>query len=126
MQITAQFDQNPSSLPSGFVAAVDYVVSYFDGLFTNNVDLTIAVGYGEIDGQALESGAIGESLAYVANKSYASVRNALVAQNAPGAGTLPASVPANAAANLLTTQAEAEDLRPDHLVKQVLDRLPVP
>jgi FG-GAP-like repeat len=110
VQITAQFDQNPSSLPSGFVAAVDYVVSYFDSLFTNNVALTIAVGYGEIDGQALESGAIGESLAYVANKSYASVRNALLAQNAPGADTLPASVPANAAANLLTTQAEAEAL----------------
>ena len=60
--------------------------------------------------RALQSGALGESLAYVANESYASVRNALLAQNAPGADTLPVSAPANAAANLLTTQAEAKAL----------------
>jgi hypothetical protein len=96
VQITAQFDENPASLPSGFVAAVDYVVSYFDSLFTNNVDLTIAVGYGEIDGQSLASNALGESLAYVAAEPYASVRNALLAQNAPSASTLPVSAPANA------------------------------
>jgi hypothetical protein len=110
VQITAQFDENPASLPSGFVAAGDYVVSYFDSLFTNNVDLTIAVGYGEIDGQRLASNALGESLAYVAAEPYASVRNALLAQNAPGANTLPVSAPANAPANLLTTQAEAKAL----------------
>jgi hypothetical protein len=110
VQITAQFDENPASLPSGFVAAVDYVVSYFDSLFTNNVDLTIAVGYGEIDGQSLASNALGESLAYVAAEPYASVRNALLAQNAPSASTLPVSAPANAPANLLTTQAEAKAL----------------
>ncbi len=27
---------------------------------------------------------------------------------------------------VVSFEAEAEDLRPDHLVKQVLDRLPVP
>jgi hypothetical protein len=110
VQITVQFDQNLTSLPAGFVAAVNNVVSYFDSLFTNNVDLTIAVGYGEIDGQSLESGELGQSLAYLTNESYASVRNALLSENAPGANTLPVNAPANAPANLLTTQAEAKAL----------------
>ena len=117
MQITVQFDQNLSSLPTGFVSAVDYVVSYYDRLFTNNVNLTISVGYGEIAGQTLQSGALGESLpalngqaGYVALESYASVRNALLAQNAPGANTLPGSVPANAPSELVVTQAEAKAL----------------
>ena len=63
MQINVSFDQNQSSLPSGFVTAVNYVVSYFDTLFTNNVTLNIHVGYGEIDGQSLASNALGESYA---------------------------------------------------------------
>ena len=109
MQITAQFDQNPASLPAGFVAAVNSVVSFFDNLFTNNVNMTIKVGFGEIDGQSLASGALGESLAFVADESYSSVRNALVAQNAPGADTLPGAA-ANVPASLLVTQAEAKAL----------------
>ena len=117
MQITVQFDQNLSNLPTGFVSAVDYVVSYYDRLFTNNVNLTISVGYGEIAGQTLQGGALGESLpalngqaGYVALESYASVRNALLAQNAPGANTLPSGVPANAPSELVVTQAEAKAL----------------
>ncbi|MBV9739603.1 MAG: VCBS repeat-containing protein [Hyphomicrobiales bacterium] len=109
MQITVQFDQSAASLPAGFVADVDYVVSYFDSIFTSSVNLTIAVGYGEIDGQSLQSGALGESLAYTTNESYASVRNALLSQGAPGASTLSTSAPANGA-TLLTTQAEAKAL----------------
>ena len=117
MQISVQFDQNTANLPAGFVAAVNYVASYFDSLFTNSVTLTIAVGYGEIAGQTLASGALGESLpalngqaGYVAVEPYASVRNALLSENAPGANTLPATAPANAPGELLTTQAEAKAL----------------
>jgi hypothetical protein len=94
-------------LPAGFVAAVNYVVSYFDSLFTNNTNLTIDVGYGEIDGQSLSSGALGKSLAYIISEPYSSVRNALLAENAPGANTLPASAPPNAPATLVMTDAEA-------------------
>ena len=50
------------SLPAGFVSAVNYVVNYFDQLFTNPVTVNIAVGYGEIDGYTLASNALGESL----------------------------------------------------------------
>ena len=54
MQINVSFDQSQSALPTGFIAAIDYVVNYFDSLFTNNVTIGIDVGYGEIGGQALE------------------------------------------------------------------------
>ncbi|MBV9567290.1 MAG: VCBS repeat-containing protein [Hyphomicrobiales bacterium] len=117
MQITVRFDQSIASLPAGFVTAVNYVASYFDSLFTNSVNLTIVVGYGEIAGQSLASGALGESLpalngqaGYVPIEPYASVRNALLAENAPGANTLPVGAPANAPGELVTTQAEAKAL----------------
>jgi hypothetical protein len=117
VNIVAEFDQNTSNLPTGFVAAVNYVVSYFDTLFTTPVTVTIKVGFGEIDGQSLQAGALGESLpvlngqaGYGIVEPYASVRDALLGQNAPGAGTLPASAPANAPASLVTTQAEAKAL----------------
>ena len=61
MQINVSFDQSASSLPTGFVAAINYVVNYFDSLFTNNVTISIDVGYGEIAGQTLGSNALGES-----------------------------------------------------------------
>ena len=55
MQISVSFDQNVSSLPQGFVAAVNYVVNYFDSLFTNPITVNIDLGYGEIAGQSLEA-----------------------------------------------------------------------
>ena len=39
MQINVVYDQRAGSLPTGFVAAVNYVVNYFDGLFTNSVTI---------------------------------------------------------------------------------------
>jgi hypothetical protein len=117
VQIVANFDQSISTLPTGFVAAINYVVSYFDALFTNDVTVTINVGYGEVNGQAMSANALGESLpafdgnaGYIPFESYSSVRNALVAQSAPGSATLPTSAPAGAPANLATTQAEAKAL----------------
>jgi len=57
VNIIVRYDQSTSSLPNGFVSAVNYVVSYYDSLFTSNVTINLDVGYGEIDGQPLESDA---------------------------------------------------------------------
>jgi len=115
MQINVSFDQSVGSLPAGFVAAVDYVVNYFDTLFTSPVTINIAVGYGEIDGQSLGANALGESYpglnsqpGYVLVESYAQVRAALLAENAPGASTLPTSSPLSG--SVLVTEAEAKAL----------------
>jgi hypothetical protein len=84
MQLNITFDQNPVTLPPGFVAAVNYVVNYFDSVFSNPVTVNINVGYGEIAGVALGSGALGESETYINSADYGTVVNALKA-NAPSA-----------------------------------------
>ena len=109
MQLNINFDQALNSLPTGFVTAVNYVVSYFDSLFTNNVTITIDVGYGEIGGSALPSNVLGESQATaLPSENYSSVKNALLAENAPGASTLPSTSPL--AGTLVMPQAEAKAL----------------
>jgi len=98
MQINVTFDQNVATLPAGFVAAVDYVVNYFDNTFTNRVSVNIDVGYGEIAGQSLGAGALGESETSIDSLSYQQTLAALKA-NEPSStqqaayATLPASSP---------------------------------
>ena len=101
-------------MPAGFVAAVNYVVNYFDSLFTNNVTITIDVGYGEIAGQALASNALGESETYLTSASYSSLKNALQAQNAPGASTLPSTSPLPGSIYMAQAEAQALGLYPNN------------
>ena len=107
MQINVSYDQNQSSLPAGFVNAVSYAVNYLDSLLTANVTITLHVGYGEIAGSSLEPGALGESVfTQYAVANYSDVRNALLAQGAPGASSLPANPPLSG--TLLMSPAEAQ------------------
>src|ERR1700686_1329102 len=98
MQINVIYDQSASSLPAGFVAAVNYVVNFFDTTFTNPVTVNIDLGYGEIAGQSLGSGALGESETYFDSFSYTQANNALKANHPPATqqaayATLPGSSP---------------------------------
>src|SRR3979411_275482 len=111
MQINVIYDQNQSSLPSGFVAAVNYVVNYFDTTFTNPVTVNIDLGYGEIAGQSLGSGALGQSRTYFDSVAYSTAFNALKA-NQPSAtqqaayATLPASSPMSGGTLWVSTAEE--------------------
>ena len=109
MQINIDYDSSVNSAPAGFKTGVQAAVQYLDSEFTNAVTLTIDVGYGEIAGQSLGAGALGESEAsqYV-GESYSAVRNALLAETAPGSSTLPASSPLSG--TLYMSQAEAKAL----------------
>jgi len=107
MQINVNFDQPTNTLPTGFVTAVNWAVDYLDSLFTNPVTLTINVGYGEVAGGSL-GGALGGSVGLANTVSYTSVQSALLAQNAPGASTLPSSSPFSG--SLYIPQAEAKAL----------------
>ena len=97
MQIDVIYDQSSSSLPAGFVSAINDAVAFLDSEFTNPVTITIDVGYGEIggpDGGSLGPGDLGESNWPVEEpETYSAVRNALIAQDAPGATTLPVNSP---------------------------------
>ena len=59
--INVSYDQALNNLPSGFVTAVNYVVNYFESIFTTPTTVNIDIGYGEINGQAMASNALGES-----------------------------------------------------------------
>ena len=109
LKINIDWDSSVSSAPSGFETDVTAAVQYLENLFTNSVTLTIDVGYGEIDGQTLDSDALGESLAndYTGNFTYSQVRSALIAENAPGSSTLPATSPDSGSLVISTAEAKA-------------------
>jgi hypothetical protein len=106
--INVTYDASCANAPAGFETGVAAVVSYFEGHFTNPITLNIAVGYGEVDGQALGS-ALGESQYYVDSFSYSQVMNALKADGATGSAILPASDPTNGGTYWLS-QADAKAL----------------
>ena len=97
MEIDVIYDQSSSSLPTGFISAINTAVAFLDSEFTNPVTITIDVGYGEIggpDGGPLGQDDLGESNWPVDEpETYSAVRNALIAEDAPGATTLPVNSP---------------------------------
>jgi hypothetical protein len=112
--INLTFDQSTGSLPAGFVAAIDAVAQFYENTFTNPITINIDVGFGEIAGQSLENGALGESETYFNNYSYSQIKTAL-AQNATSAdqvsaaNSLPANDPTNGG-NYWVATAEAKAL----------------
>jgi hypothetical protein len=102
------YDSSVITAPSGFTTALQYVVNYYESVFTNNITINIDVGYGEINGQQLQSNALGESEAsqYV-SASYSSVKSALQAEGAPGASTLPLSSPVSSTLSMSLAEAQA-------------------
>ena len=98
--------------PADFTQAVATVAHYYESEFTNPVTVTIDVGYGEIDGQRLMSGALGESETYLSQVSYANLHAALVKNldangNALAAANLPSSSPMGGDFWVPTAEAKA-------------------
>jgi hypothetical protein len=68
-----------NAAPTGYKTAVQAAVQYFETTFSNDITVNISFGWGEVGGQAMGSGAIGESLAnYDTGYSYSQVRNYLL------------------------------------------------
>ncbi|MGN6750650.1 MAG: NF038122 family metalloprotease, partial [Xanthobacteraceae bacterium] len=91
---------------------VQAVVNYFESHFSNPITITIDVGYGEVDGSSLGSGALGESITYFDPVSYAQLQSALAATlnangNSAAAATLPATSPVSGQWWVSTAEAEA-------------------
>jgi hypothetical protein len=105
--INVTYDQSQSSLPAGFVAAINYVVNYYESIFTSPITVNIDVGYGEIDGQALQSGALGESETYLSDYSYSTIKNALAAVDPTAAASMPSNMPVNGTMWVGTAEAKA-------------------
>ena len=61
MKINIAYDQPLSQLPAGFTQGIDAQVQFFEKNFTDNVEFTIHVGYGEDHGQSI-GGALATNL----------------------------------------------------------------
>jgi hypothetical protein len=58
--INVTYDASVANAPAAFKTDVAAAVQYFESEFTNPDTININVGYGEVDGQSLGSGALGE------------------------------------------------------------------
>jgi hypothetical protein len=77
-----------NAAPAGFKTAVQAAVQFFDTTFSNNITVNLDFGWGEVGGQTMDTGAIGESefnynggIPY----TYLQVRNALATADAGSA-----------------------------------------
>ena len=112
--IDVVYDSSVNNAPAGFTAAVNAVVDFYESHFSDPVTLTIDVGYGEVAGQALEAGALGESETALTSVSYSQLESALVNNanaigDTPAAASLSSTSPVSGAAYFMAT-AEAEAL----------------
>lgn len=98
--IDITYDSSVDGAPSGFRAAIAAAVFELESLFTNRITVTIAVGFGEVNGINFGAAALGTSISNKTLTSYEAVRAAL----APGA--LPTVDPTNGGA-FYVTNAEA-------------------
>jgi hypothetical protein len=69
---------------SGLQAAVNSAVSFMEGMFTNNVTLTIDVGWGEVGGQNIPSNAVAASTSTGNDLSYQTLRSDLTTAYSAG------------------------------------------
>ena len=77
--INVTYDSSVTSAPAGFKTAVNAAVAYLESEFTNSMTLNLKVGYGEVGGTAMGSGALGESESSFDLVTYTQLRAALAA-----------------------------------------------
>ncbi len=117
LTIDLVFDSSVARAPAGFKTTADAVAAYLDSQFSTPITLTIDVGYGEVGGDRLSSGDLGESESTGIFDSYQQVRSALLARTATAdeiaaAASLPVNDPASGVDfnSYYVTYAEAEAL----------------
>jgi hypothetical protein len=98
LKFNITYDQSKSSLPTGFTTAISNACKYLSSQFSSTVTINLHVGYGEVAGSSLVSGAIGASDFIPTQSSYAKVRSALIshattADAKSAVSSLPASDP---------------------------------
>jgi hypothetical protein len=114
MNIIAKYDSSVTNAPAGYTTAIQSAINYLDNLITNNITITIAFGWGEVNGQAVAANAAGENQANGYYYSYAQVKNALLgAASSPddraSVATLPSADPTNGG-RFFVTMAQAQAL----------------
>lgn len=111
--INVTYDASVSGAPAGFRAVIDSVVQFLESQFSDPVTMNITIGYGEVGGNVLSAGALGQSQTFLNSYSYDQLRTALTADSktaddAVAAATLPLVSPVNG--TFWATRAEAKAL----------------
>ncbi len=114
MEINITYDASVASAPAGFKTALQAAVQYFETTFATPITVNISVGWGEVAGEAMVPGSIGESSAASIGLSYDEYRNALwanatTAEALASVNALPASDPTNGG-TFVVSSAEAKAL----------------
>ena len=109
--INITWDASVSSAPAGFTAGVQAAVQYLESQFSDPVTINIAVGYGEVNGSAMGSGALGESATWLNSFSYSRLTSALAsdAKTSVDKGVV-ASLPSSVSGTFWASTAEAKAL----------------
>ena len=95
MDIVLDYDNSVNRAPAGFKTAMAYAAGVLDHLITNPITVTIDVGYGEVAGQSLGEGVLGESSPNTDTLPYSEVKSALAANaETPAAQEAVANLPA--------------------------------
>ena len=110
--INVVYDSSVASAPAGFTQTIANVVAFYESQFSTPVTVTIDVGYGEIDGQSVEPGSLGESQANLTSVSYAQLEAALANNanaigDAAAAASLSSTSPVNGQYWIPTAEAKA-------------------
>ena len=113
--INVVWDASVNSAPAAFKTDVMAVVQYLESKFTDPITVNINVGYGQIDGQPLDAGALGESSTFLSSFTYSQLKNALVADaktstDAAAIASLPATDPVSGTHSYWIATAEAKAL----------------
>lgn len=122
MRIDLSFDASTAAAPTGFKTDIQDAANILDSLITNNITVTIDVGYGEVGGQPLASTSLAEGGpvggGFVSPSEMISL---LATQGDATAKAEAAALPANAASQLPSeiylapTQEQALGLLPSSL-----------
>ena len=106
LQFDLVWDPSVAHAPKGFQQAVVSAALAYTKLYSDDIVIKIRVGYGEVNGQRLDSGALGETENNYKLVSYATVAGALAGDNYPL--TLASNEPTTA--QIYVTNAEAKAL----------------
>ena len=116
--IDLDWDSSVSSAPAGFQSDVIAAAQFIESQISTAVTINLDVGYNEVYGSSLESGALGESESNIESVSYSALVSALKTTGSSDAtdtsllATLPSQSPVSGTWWVTTAQAKALGLAP--------------
>jgi len=107
LRIDLIWDSSVAKAPAGFMQAIIAAAQEYSSMFSTNEQINIDVGYGEIAGTALASGALGESENYGYLVSYSTAVHDLEAAGDPASDFTASNEPSTGQVFVSSAEAKA-------------------